>query len=179
MELLAKFCNNTTLNNNTNKDLITMTNAETILKLNEALSTLIKAYEELQEENTGLKARINELEDEVLDLESAKEDLEKNVDEFKNHTEKDKSNISSMLGKIESILNKKSSNTSTTSSNHTSSTPVETPKEKVEEKKDDIFSNPSNPASNTLLDNVKKEEESNSNKIDLNRMASLLNGFNH
>jgi chromosome segregation ATPase len=178
MELLAKFCNNTTLNNNTNKDLITMTNAETILKLNEALSTLIKAYEELQEDNTGLKARINELEDEVLDLESAKEDLEKNVDEFKNHTEKDKSNISSMLGKIESILNKKSSSTST-SSNHTSSTPAETPKEKTEEKKDDIFSNPSNPASNTLLDNVKKEEESNSNKIDLNRMASLLNGFNH
>ena len=53
-----------------------MTNAETISKLNEALSTLIKAYEELQEENTGLKARINELEDEVLELESAKEDLE-------------------------------------------------------------------------------------------------------
>ncbi len=155
-----------------------MTNAETILKLNEALSTLIKAYEELQEENTGLKARINELEDEVLDLESAKEDLEKNVDEFKNHTEKDKSNISTMLGKIESILTKKSpSNTPSA----TSSTP-EISKEKIEEKKDDIFSAPVNPTANSLYDNVKKEEpkeESNSNKIDLNRMASLLNGFNH
>ena len=169
-----------------------MTNAETILKLNEALSTLIKAYEELQDENTGLKARINELEDEVLELESAKEDLEKNVDEFKDHTQKDKSNISTMLGKIESILNKKSSNT--TSSSVTSSTPAinstttttpvtaDASKEKVEEKKDDIFSASVNPTANSLYDNTKKEEpkeESNSNKIDLNRMASLLNGFNH
>lgn len=166
-----------------------MTNAETILKLNEALSTLIKAYEELQDENTGLKARINELEDEVLELESAKEDLEKNVDEFKDHTQKDKSNISTMLGKIESILNKKSSNT--TSSSVTSSTPTinttpvtaEASKEKVEEKKDDIFSSTNTPTNaGSLLDNIKKEEpkeESNSNKIDLNRMASLLNGFNH
>lgn len=162
-----------------------MTNAETILKLNEALSTLIKAYEELQEDNTNLKSRINELEDEVLELESAKEDLEKNVDEFKDHTQKDKSNISTMLGKIESILNKKSS-TSTSSTNsvstpNTSATP-EVPKEKIEDKKDDIFSASVNPTTtNSLYDNKKEEpkEESNSNKIDLNRMASLLNGFNH
>ena len=44
-----------------------MTNAETITKLNNALSTLIKAYEELQEDNSNLKLRINELEDEVLE----------------------------------------------------------------------------------------------------------------
>ena len=148
-----------------------MTNAETILKLNEALSTLIKAYEELQEENTGLKARINELEDEVLELESTKEDLEKNVDEFKDHTEKDKSHISTMLGKIESILNKKAPSVTATPTNTTVA--PEAPKEKIEDKKDDIFSVSANP--------VKEEpkEESNSNKIDLNRMASLLNGFNH
>ena len=150
-----------------------MTNAETISKLNEALGTLIKAYEELQDENANLKARINELEDEVLELESTKEDLEKNVDEFKDHTEKDKSNISTMLGKIESILSKKSSDKtpSTTTSSVSSVTPEI--KEKVEEKPNDIFS--------TSL-NVEKEtpkEESNSGKIDLNRMASLLNGFNH
>lgn len=163
-----------------------MTNAETILKLNEALSTLIKAYEELQEDNTNLKSRINELEDEVLELESAKEDLEKNVDEFKDHTQKDRSNISTMLGKIESILNKKSSTpTPSTNSVSSSSTPAtpEVPKEKIEDKKDDIFSASVNPTTtNSLYDNSKKEEpkeESNSNKIDLNRMASLLNGFNH
>jgi hypothetical protein len=107
----------------------------------------------------------------VLELESAKEDLEKNVDEFKDHTEKDKSNISTMLGKIESILNKKMPSLSSSSSN--SNTAIDDSKEKVEEKKDDIFSVSANP--------VKEEtkEESNSNKIDLNRMASLLNGFNH
>ena len=156
-----------------------MTNAETILKLNEALSTLIRAYEELQGDNTSLKNRINELEDEVLELESTKEDLEKNVDELKDHTQKDKSNISTMLGKIESILNKKSASTPSVTSSNT-----ETPEaSKVEEKKDDIFSNTTNITSpNSLLDNLKKDEpkeESNSNKIDLNRMASLLNGFNH
>ena len=164
-----------------------MTNAETISKLNEALSTLIKAYEELQEENTGLKARINELEDEVLELESAKEDLEKNVDEFKDHTQKDKSNISTMLGKIESILSRKSSTptpsvSSTTTPSSSSTVTPEIAKDKIEEKKDDIFSASVNPTANSLYDNTKKEEpkeESNSNKIDLNRMASLLNGFNH
>ena len=108
-----------------------MTNAETISKLNNALSTLIKAYEELQEHNNNLKSRINELEDEVLELEGAKEDLEKNVDEFKNHTQEDKSNISSMLGKIESILNRKSSDNTNASSSNTT--------QKVEEKKENIL----------------------------------------
>ena len=67
-----------------------MTNAETILKLNEALTSLIKAYEELQGENGVLKQRVNELEDEVLNLELIKEDLEKSVNELKSNTEDDK-----------------------------------------------------------------------------------------
>ena len=67
-----------------------MTNAETILKLNEALTNLIKAYEELQGENGVLKQRVNELEDEVLNLELIKEDLEKSVNELKSNTEEDK-----------------------------------------------------------------------------------------
>ena len=151
-----------------------MTNAETILKLNEALGTLIKAYEELQDENANLKARINELEDEVLELESTKEDLEKNVDEFKDHTEKDKSNISTMLGKIESILTKKAPSATTIASTPNTSTITPEVKEKVEEKPNDIFS-----ASSVTTEKEAPKEESNSGKIDLNRMASLLNGFNH
>ena len=79
MELLAKFSNNNQINNNINKDQLTMTNAETISKLNNALNTLIKAYEELQEEKYSLETRVSELEDEVLDLETVKEDLETNV----------------------------------------------------------------------------------------------------
>ena len=90
-----------------------MTNAETILKLNEALSSLIKAYEELQGENGVLKQRVNELEDEVLNLELIKEDLEKSVNELKSNTEEDKNTIYSMLGQIEGILNKTTSSIAT------------------------------------------------------------------
>lgn len=90
-----------------------MTNAETILKLNEALTSLIKAYEELQGENGVLKQRANELEDEVLNLELIKEDLEKSVNELKSNTEEDKNTIYSMLGQIEGILNKTTSSITT------------------------------------------------------------------
>ena len=140
-----------------------MTNAETISKLNEALTTLIKAYEELQGENNKLKNRITELEDEVLELETVKEDLEKNVDEFKNHTQEDNSNITSMLGKIESLLNNKPS------SSTENKTLFDTPK--VEEKEEVVAEEPN------ILNTP--AEDTSSNKIDLNRMASLLNGFNH
>ena len=76
---------------------------------------------------------------------------------------------------IESILNKKSSSSNTSSS------------EKIEEKKEEKevanTTTPSTPTTGSLYDNVlvkeDPKEESNSNKIDLNRMASLLNGFNH
>ena len=74
-----------------------MTNAETILKLNEALTSLIKAYEELQGENGVLKQRVNELEDEVLNLELIKEDLEKSVNELKSNTEDDKKVLCLMI----------------------------------------------------------------------------------
>ena len=90
-----------------------MTNAETILKLNEALTSLIKAYQELQADNGVLNQRINELEDEVLNLELIKEDLEKSVNELKSNTEEDKSTIYSMLGQIEGILNKTTSSIAT------------------------------------------------------------------
>ena len=90
-----------------------MTNAETILKLNEALTSLIKSYEELQGENGVLKQRVNELEDEVLNLELIKEDLEKSVNELKSNTEEDKNTIYSMLGQIEGILNKTTSSIAT------------------------------------------------------------------
>ena len=90
-----------------------MTNAETILKLNEALTSSIKAYEELQGENGVLKQRVNELEDEVLNLELIKEDLEKSVNELKSNTEEDKNTIYSMLGQIEGILNKTTSSIAT------------------------------------------------------------------
>jgi len=91
-----------------------MTNSETILKLNNALGSLIKAYEKSQGEYDSLKARINELEEYVSTLELEKKELEKSVNDFKNNSEADKTNIHSMLGQIETILNKSSAKTTTT-----------------------------------------------------------------
>lgn len=119
-----------------------MTNAETILKLNEALTSLIKAYEELQGENGVLKQRVNELEDEVLNLELIKEDLEKSVNELKSNTEEDKNTIYSMLGQIEGILNKTTSSITTVE---------ETKSEEVKKVDDNKAFNPV--ISQNLLDN--------------------------
>ena len=119
-----------------------MTNAETILKLNEALTSLIKAYEELQGENGVLKQRVNELEDEVLNLELIKEDLEKSVNELKSNTEEDKNTIYSMLGQIEGILNKTTSSIATVE---------ETKYEEVKKEDDNKAFNPV--ISQNLLDN--------------------------
>ena len=137
-----------------------MTNAETILKLNEALTSLIKAYEELQGENGVLKQRVNELEDEVLNLELIKEDLEKSVNELKSNTEEDKNTIYSMLGQIEGILNKTTSSIAT----------VEETKYEEVKKVDDnkafnpvisqnLLDNSFNHKNETELEPDKKEEE--------------------
>jgi len=91
-----------------------MTNSETISKLNNALGSLIKAYEKSQGEYDSLKARISELEEYVSNLELEKKELEKSVNDFKNTSEADKTNIHSMLGQIETILNKSSAKTTTT-----------------------------------------------------------------
>ena len=133
-----------------------MTNAETILKLNEALTSLIKAYEELQGENGVLKQRVNELEDEVLNLELIKEDLEKSVNELKSNTEEDKNTIYSMLGQIEGILNKTTSSIATVE---------ETKYEEVKKVDDNKAFNPV--ISQNLLDNSfdhKNETELESDK---------------
>ena len=158
-----------------------MTNAETISKLNNALTTLIKAYEELQEENSGLKGKVSELEEKVLELELSNEDLEKDINQLKGHTEEDKSNLSSILGKIENILNRKVETTSTnvsTSSFDFDSKEDEIKEAVVEEKKEEnILNLDSNSFANVLQQKDEKKEES--NKLDLSRMSSLLNGFNH
>ena len=135
-----------------------MTNAETILKLNEALTSLIKAYEELQGENGVLKQRVNELEDEVLNLELIKEDLEKSVNELKSNTEEDKNTIYSMLGQIEGILNKTTSSITTVE---------ETKYEEVKKVDDNKAFNPV--ISQNLLDNSfehKNNEETEDEKTE-------------
>ena len=172
-----------------------MTNAETILKLNEALTSLIKAYQGLQGENGVLKQRVNELEDEVLNLELIKEDLEKSVNELKSNTEDDKNTIYSMLGQIEGILNK------TTSSIPTLTPTAEEKQEEIKKIEDNnkafnpvisqnLLDNSSEHKNETELESDKKEEENifayeqnnrnilneDDNKIDLSdgRLDSIL-----
>jgi len=167
-----------------------MTNAETIAKLNDALEKLIKGYEELQnsyeqlqDENNKLNSEVSNLKDKIADLEENKRVLEDNVNELQDNTEKDSSNISSMLDKIEGLLSKK---------NHPAAPNYNTKKEEEgndyssseKEHSDNILDIDSSESSNKDLKDSfgeivedKKQDES-SDKIDLNRMASLLNGFN-
>lgn len=214
-----------------------MSNAETIAKLNDALSKLIKAYEELQEENNGLNKTIEQLETKVDGLQEDKKNLENELSQLNQNKKEDGSSISTMLGKIENLLGRKSSNDSSTNTYAANATKVETKEQEV--KQNDIpslideiiendgvipnqeienrntiveetviststtnledirlskndskpggFGTPSNSfGSNTFhsafptTDDKKDEddEDNGDNKLDLNRMASLLNGMN-
>lgn len=170
-----------------------MTNAETISKLNNALQTLIKAYEELQEKNNNNLEKIAELEEDVLNLELVKEALEKEVSELKDNTEQDKTNIYSMLGKIEDILSKKDEAQYVSFSKPENEIKEEQKQEDTEEDtQDESESNLEENSSEedkakdesaallNSFENVlnKKEEQKDDNKLDLSRMSSLLNGFN-
>ncbi|SKB66277.1 hypothetical protein [Malaciobacter marinus] len=164
-----------------------MTNQETITKLNEALNTLIKAYEELQNENTLLEEKIDnlnkdkkELEAKVTSLEDKNRNLEDNVNELNDSTEKQNNNINSMLGKIENLLGSKKNPNKYEKDNN-----------KFDSKEKGTFIKEEDNSKNSSLDQILEEEIDNTsanfresssnseNKIDLNRMASLLNGFNN
>ena len=138
----------------------------TTQKLSEALNTLINAYEELQKENEGLQNTITDLNNKITNLESKNKELEDNVDNLNDNTQKQESDITSMLGKIESLLHIRKSDS--TKDKAIESEPV---------KEEEPY------ASSISVEDIKLETESsapqqNSSKIDLNRMESLLSGFN-
>ncbi|NQY92630.1 MAG: hypothetical protein HRT43_00570 [Campylobacteraceae bacterium] len=152
---------------------------ETINKLSEALNTLIKAYEELQTENNGLqsvitqlKADKSKLEDEKNKAERENNNLQNNLNTLSDNSEEQNSSMYNMLDKIELLLSKE----------------VAMPTyEKKDEPKDVVLEDNRIDESqkavdeevSTLLADEKPEPAANTeNKIDLNRMASLLNGFN-
>jgi predicted nucleic acid-binding Zn-ribbon protein len=160
---------------------------ETINKLSEALNTLIKAYEELQNDNNDLqnvitqlkqeKAKVEEekakVEEEKVKVEEENNSLLNNVEALSDNTEQQNSSMYNMLDKIESLLGSDVQKSS------------EVPK--IETCIDDVISEESNNSEPevdneviSLLDEEEKDapSEEKDNKIDLNRMASLLNGFN-
>lgn len=153
------------------------TNTDTVLKLSEALNTLIQAYEELQKENDALKLQKGNLEKELSEINNEKEELETNFDELNETTEKQETNINSMLGKIESLLGvktapKKELQDIVIEPKETETAEVAAPDESSEIE-ESIFNSPIN--NEVKKDEPEKEED---DKLDLNRMASLLNGFN-
>lgn len=131
-------------------------NSDTISQLSEALNSLIIAYEELQNENNGLKSEIN-------NLKSEKDSLKHRLEEFENNTQQQNNNISSMLGKIESLLGNNKGKTNDLGFMATQK-PFET-------RESTTISQPSK------QEEPKETQDSGETKIDLNRMASLLNGL--
>lgn len=141
-----------------------MTNTQTIEKLNEGLVQLIEAYEVLQNKN-------NNLEEEVAQLKAQKADLEYKLSDFSNNNDAQTTKMDGMLNKIQTLLKPSSKNI---------------PIIEVVEDKEDIEENKVEENQSILdikLDNDKDATKDiqidSSNKIDLGRMESLLNGLNN
>ncbi|PHR73797.1 MAG: hypothetical protein COA66_01690 [Arcobacter sp.] len=181
-----------------------MNNSETIAKLSDALNTLIGAYEDLQNENNSLKNTIEELEDAKNELESninnlkeVKVSLEDNLDNIQDNNQKENTNINSMLGKIQNLLGNKQvgdvvkneipsfeeekNDFALNTENIFDAVDKEDVKEENEEEKNKNIIE--NKVDNIVLsvnditpiNNEQKKQDD--GKLDLNRMASLLNGF--
>ncbi|RDX33919.1 hypothetical protein DZA31_00200 [Arcobacter sp. HD9-500m-PIT-SAG02] len=160
--------------------------SETINKLSEALNTLITAYEELQGENNKLEVVITQLKEEKANVQEEKKKLEEEkekVEQEKNslqdnlatlsdNSEEQNNSMYNMLDKIELLLSNEVSVPNYEKKDEVPNEVIE--KEPILESQAKI-----NEEVSPLLKEDNKEPENNSdNKIDLNRMASLLNGFN-
>jgi len=159
---------------------------ETINKLSEALNTLITAYEELQGENNKLEVVItqlkaekanvqeekNKLEEEKAKVEQEKNSLQDNLTTLSDNSEEQNNSMYNMLDKIELLLSNEVAVPTYDNKSEVSNEIIE--KEPILESQTNVEEEVT-----SLLTEDKKEPENNSdNKIDLNRMASLLNGFN-
>jgi len=159
---------------------------ETINKLSEALNTLITAYEELQGENNKLEVVItqlkeekanvqeekNKLEEEKTKVEQEKNSLQDNLTTLSDNSEEQNNSMYNMLDKIELLLSNEVAVPSYEKKEEVPNAVIE--KEPLLESQANLEEEVT-----SLLAEDKKEPENNSdNKIDLNRMASLLNGFN-
>ncbi len=156
-------------------------NSDTISKLSDALSNLINAYETLQKEKEDLEKEKQRLENKIEDLEASNGDLTSKLNEINSTNEKQGSNINSMLHKIENILkvgDRKKDNENNNNSNNTYEKSLSIDDEEFSSTptiSSDAFSRQK--AESVSVDDIQLEKKSD-DKIDLNRMASLLNGFN-
>ncbi|PLY11392.1 MAG: hypothetical protein C0626_02140 [Arcobacter sp.] len=160
-------------------------NSDTISKLSDALSNLINAYETLQKEKEELEKENQKLKNDIEDLDALNGDLNSKLNDINSTNEKQGSNINSMLSKIETILNvgdrkKETNQNEVAESSYSKETSLN-----IEEEEEflttpvvssDTFAKPK--AEAVKVDDIQLEKKSDE-KIDLNRMASLLNGFNN
>ena len=179
----------------------------TIEKLSGAINQLMVAYEKLQSkydnlrnENNSLKESIQKLEKEKSSLSSDKKilenekvSLENNIANLSTSTADQSTHMNTMLSKIESILNVDSVNAASPSLDFNKENiqedavpkPADTPSKQEIAIDNNIYKAPEEKAE-TIADLTNKSQEqqennnisdSNSNKIDLGRMESLLNGL--
>ncbi len=160
-------------------------NSDTISKLSDALSNLINAYETLQKEKEELELENQKLKNDIEDLEALNGDLNSKMSDINSTNEKHGSNINSMLNKIETILNV--GDKKETSSSNNIKTPIQSNEPTLNIEEEEEFLTTPVVSSETFLkpkaeavkvDDIQLEKKSDE-KIDLNRMASLLNGFNN
>ena len=160
-------------------------NSDTISKLSDALSNLINAYETLQKEKEDLEKENESLKNNIKEIESLNNELNGKLNEINSTNEKHGSNINSMLSKIENILkvgDKKKDYNEEPSTTINSTSSIRTPVINDDEEflttpviSSEAFLKPK--AEAVKVDDIQLEKKS-EEKIDLNRMASLLNGFN-
>jgi len=154
---------------------------ETINKLSEALNTLITAYEALQQENNGLNDTIKQLKDEKSKLENDKTKMEQennnlheNVTALSDNSEQQNNSMYNMLDKIEILLGNEVAK-------NESSPPLRQDEPSIvdhNETQSLIEDEATALATEDLEPSTESSSDEKDNKIDLNRMASLLNGFN-
>ncbi|OCL91138.1 hypothetical protein [Aliarcobacter thereius] len=152
-----------------------MTNSETISKLNDALTRLMGAYQELQIENNELKQTLESKNKKISSLEEENSSLTINVNELKNNTEDDKTTIYSMLGQIENILNKNAQDDNIIVEDNKVNIVEENLNDNIS--KIETIKNEDIKESNDLLAFApEKKEKENINKLDPNdeRLSSLL-----
>ena len=138
-----------------------MTAQETIDKLNDALSQLVKAYKQLQAENENLKK-------EVDTLNKIKADLEYRLSEYEDVSEIQSNKINSMLDLVQSVINNNQEKVNIVN-NTTETTEASKEEFALDIKIDEEIKQINNEEVQNEEDIFNKDE-----KFDLGRMESLI-----
>lgn len=158
-----------------------MTNQETIEKLNDALNSLIDAYEILKQKNDEMSEKLNDLISKNKELEFQLSDVNTTIDKRENK-------MDGMLNKIHKLLTPQKDDNSinkTSVIDEQNNTRLEDNKNDDNKQKDDKNNQDNDLFSSNDSDSIldikledNKSNNSNANKLDLGRMESLLNGLN-